>query len=249
MGIFPSSVNPGRVSEDVEVEALRTAVRAAQDEILMAVAFYETWRPTIENADLANQLGTSFATNAFNVIQFSLQRELLLALVRIWDTNKKSLRMTAIREKLKRADIVERIVQDRKRAMGMRADVSGPLRAAIGPKCAHAVTLISKYIDGGARFRKLQKLVDIRHLRLAHRQLASPENGMPEVVRAEIDEIYLETIEIVQTLLSAVNAVSFPMGEAAEASRHYAEMFWQGVRGERTQGHPAFKSPCRNGLD
>ena len=67
---------------DNELDQMKIAVAAAEDEIVMAVMFHETWRPTAYDEGLHNRMGNSFATHSFQIVRLSLRREMLLALMR-----------------------------------------------------------------------------------------------------------------------------------------------------------------------
>lgn len=87
---------------DDQISLMKETVRAAEDEIVMAVMFHETWKPAAYDVALHERMGNSFATHSFQVVRWSLRREMLLALMRLWDTNKQGIRMTAIAESLRR---------------------------------------------------------------------------------------------------------------------------------------------------
>lgn len=76
-----------------EIERLKSNVDTARQEIELAVMFHETWRPAAYDTSLHTRIGTSYAAHAFQIIRLSLRRELLMALMRVWDTNKQAVRM------------------------------------------------------------------------------------------------------------------------------------------------------------
>jgi hypothetical protein len=47
------------------------------------------------------------------------------------------------------------------------------MRDDLGKKAAEAVLLLNKYMEGGTHRAVLEKLLALRHERLAHRQLAT----------------------------------------------------------------------------
>lgn len=82
------------------LDKLKAAVKAAENEAVTAVMFHETWKPTAYDNELLERMGESFATHSFQIIRSSLRREMLLALMRLWDSNHQAIRMTKIREEL-----------------------------------------------------------------------------------------------------------------------------------------------------
>jgi hypothetical protein len=59
---------------DPKILTLRQKVEAAQQEFDMAVTFHEVWKPAAYDTDLHARMGTSYATQAFRVIQTALRR-------------------------------------------------------------------------------------------------------------------------------------------------------------------------------
>lgn len=76
------------------VDTLKDMVKAAQEEFDHALACHETWKPTVEEGVIA-AMGESYASHAFLVVKIALRREVLLALMRLWDTDKRAIRMSA----------------------------------------------------------------------------------------------------------------------------------------------------------
>ncbi len=70
---------------DPKIADLGAEVKAAQQEFDMAVTFHEVWKPAAYDKDLHHRMGKSYASNAFNVVRVALRREMLLALMRLWD--------------------------------------------------------------------------------------------------------------------------------------------------------------------
>jgi AbiU2 len=68
-------------------------VTAAQEEFDMAVAYHEVWKPAAYDNDLHSRMGQSYASQAFFVTRAALRREMMLALMRIWDKNKQAIRI------------------------------------------------------------------------------------------------------------------------------------------------------------
>src|SRR5215469_13422081 len=92
------------------IEQLGQQVDAAIEEFDQAVAFHETWKPTVYDQSLLERMGTSFSTNAFLVIRTALRRETLLALVRPWDKDSRAVRMTDIEKQLQDSKTIDALV-------------------------------------------------------------------------------------------------------------------------------------------
>lgn len=229
---------------DDELERMKEAVKAAQDEIIMAAMFHETWKPTAYDEDLHKRMGESFATHSFQIVRLSLRREMLLALMRLWDTNKQALRMTLIAEKLRNKHVFDALVA--RRAAGMRLSAPGvidSMREALEPKRNAVVELVRKYSEGGVGFSVFEKLRALRHERLAHRQTTPTSATLANATDQEIESFYEDNLELVRLLLSLVLATAFDLTDVAEVYRHHAKFFWANARGERTEGHPNYRPP------
>ncbi len=102
---------------DPKIVALKQAVTAAQQEYDMAITFHEVWRPAAYDTDLHARMGRSYATHAFLVTRLALRHEMLLALLRIWDTNKQAVRMALIEARLHDKDVIQALAVERARQM------------------------------------------------------------------------------------------------------------------------------------
>src|SRR4051812_39505922 len=71
---------------DPVITLLRKHVKAMQEEFDQAVMFHEVWKPTANDDQLHKRMGKSYATQTFLVVRMALRREMILALLRIWDT-------------------------------------------------------------------------------------------------------------------------------------------------------------------
>lgn len=240
-----------------DIERMKKMVDVARQEIELAVMFHETWRPSAYDTDLHDRIGSSYAGNAFLIIRMSLRRELLLALNRIWDTNKKSVRMGLIADRLRDSKFFEALVQHRTQRLGMKSSfASGAIREELTSKRAKVLALIGKYSEGGAAALVLEKLTKVRHEHLAHRQLPTTPAAIDQLSQRdtesesvdlatgdEIEAFYQDNLQLISLLLSLVQAHSYDMSHAAKVYRHHAKFFWASARGERTEGHPDYSTP------
>jgi hypothetical protein len=223
---------------------LRGEVEIALEEAKMAAMFHETWRPAAKDTELHDRMGTSFATHSFQIIRWALRRELILSLMRIWDKNPRSLRLTSIRQSLREQDFFSALVRDRAHRIGFdQPSVISMMTATLDEKRQEALPLISKYMVGGDGYETFKKLRTLRDERLAHRQFATPATRT-DPTDDEVEGFYVDTLELVSILLHLINATAFDFSEASAMYKSYAQHFWAGARGERTEGHPSFRSPA-----
>jgi AbiU2 len=95
-----------------EILALRKQVKAADEEFHVALAFHEAWRPAAYDKELHDRIGRSYAAHTFRVIAAALRREMLLALMRLWDSDTRSVQMRSVGETLRNAAVVEELAAD-----------------------------------------------------------------------------------------------------------------------------------------
>jgi hypothetical protein len=224
-----------------EIARLQAEVEAAQQEFDMAVTFHEVWKPAAYDEDLHKRMGQSRATNAFLVVRVALRREMLLALMRLWDKDNRAVRMDSIAAALRKKHVIDALAADRAASIGLP---EAEVRKELGQRADAAVALIEKYAKSGSHGAVREKLKTLRDERLAHRTKGTAATG-PNATDGEIESFYQDTSELVRLLLSLFMALAYDPQDAASVYRHYATLFWAGVRGERTEGHPNYRAPPR----
>ena len=223
---------------DPRIVSLRKSVEAAQQEFDMAVRSHEAWKPTVYDADLRRRMGTSLATNTFTVVRLVLRREMVLALMRLWDTRRDTVSLQRIARTLGDRRVIEALAADR---APCTEDVD-EMRQDLGQRAGEVILLVKKYSPGGPHYTVRESLQRIRHERLAHRGITTADAVGPSPTDEEIESFYRDNSEIVRLLLSVVNAVAYDPAVTGEVFRIYAAHFWAGVRGERTEGHPNYRA-------
>ena len=229
---------------DDELNKMEDRIAVAQDEIVMAVMFHETWKPTAYDEDLHNRMGNSFATHSFHIVRASLRREMLLALMRLWDNDSRAIPMTAIAKKLNDSEFFDALVT--KRAADSDPAFNGLveiMRRDMEQQRNDVVTLVQKYAKGGNRSSFFNKLKEQRDQFLAHRQVIPTSCTGYDTIDQEIESFYNDNLKLVRLLISLVLATAFDLAGAEEQYRQYANFFWANARGERTEGHPNYRPP------
>jgi len=228
--------------DDPKIVTLREMVTAAMEELDLAIRFYEVWKIAADDKDLHARMGTSFATHAFMIARSAIRREMLLALMRLWDTNrdktKIAVRMQWIAATVGEPEVIDALALQRAERLGRWPGTFETIRAELDAKAVEVISLTRKYMDGGSHDTALKKLTTLRHEKLAHRQIAATAETGPE--EQEIEEFYRDNAKLVQILCSLVNATAFDPEDFAGVYRHYANFFWAGARGEQTEGHPNY---------
>jgi hypothetical protein len=218
--------------DDPEIVGLLEKVTAARQEFDMAVTFHEVWKPAAYDHDLHSRLGKSYASQAFLITRTALRREMLLALIRLWDTNMdkkvKALRMQSIAHTLQKEEVIYALALDRASRLGWLEEIDA-VRDDLGKKAAEVVRLVHKYTDGGAGNAVYKKLSALRNERLAHRQIAPGTATGANATDEEIEEFYQDNSKLIQILLGVVNAMAYDPQDTAKVYRFYASHFWKRV--------------------
>jgi hypothetical protein len=243
---------------------LRARVQAAREVFDVATACHEAWKPTAYDADLHARIGRSFAANTFRTVRLALRREMLLALMRMWDTQDDAIRMTSVASSLDDMRVVNALaIECETSRMNQPIHhcsegdelpdttydtiVSKAFAREDSVKLRHwaaeAVALIRKYAEVGSEHDVVKKLGTLRNKRLAHHEVRISED---EVIKAtptddEIEAFYQDMSKLIHLLCLAVQDVHYDPEETASIRRKHAVLFWAGVRGERTVGHPDYR--------
>jgi AbiU2 len=253
------------VSVATQLADLKALVKAAHEELEQAIAYREAWRPAAFDAELHTRLNRTLACNTFLTIRQALHRELVLALVRLWDKNKEALRMTLVADKLRCKDVRaalnaesaahwlnipiigdDEVSSPEERAWldeiekGYKLRIAREETARMREMDKEVLSIISRYQDGPGS-TTLEKLRRLRHQNLAHRQIKPAEPVT--LTDAEIEAFYEDMKRLVHALRIAVEGVDYRPNETAKLRAKHAALFWNGVRGEKTEGHPDYKAP------
>jgi hypothetical protein len=228
--------------DDQKIASLREKVNAADQEFDMAVTFHEVWKPAAFDDDLHKRMGASHATNAFLIVRAALRREMLLALMRLWDKDARAVGMDSIAATLGEKCVIDALAADRVARIGL-PEAEGEMRKDLGQYADAAIMLVGKYSKGGSHWAVRRELKKLRNERLAHRQTVSTAIAEADPTVGEIESFYQDMSELIRLLLHLVMAVAYNPEDAGRVYRHHAKFFWDGVRGERTEGHPSYRAP------
>jgi hypothetical protein len=188
-------------------------------------------------------MGASYASNTFLTVRTALRREMLLALMRLWDNDPRAVSMKSIANTLQDKRVIDAFTADRVARRRLADYESSSMRQALSQFADDAVALIKKYDKGGSHDGVLEKLKRLRHERLAHRNKTTIKVAGADATDAEVESFYLDMSKLISLLLRLVEATEYDPMETVHVYQHYAKFFWAGVRGERTEGHPNFRAP------
>jgi acyl-homoserine lactone acylase PvdQ len=211
---------------NTDILSLRAHVRAAEDEFNLAVVLHEAWRPAAYDADLHGRMGVSYATHTFRAIATALRREVLLALVRLWDKDTRAVRLSEIGVELRDHNfrLVDVLAAERA-ARFKDAQIAAEMREDMRARAKEVTDLIGDYSKGGQNETIVKALTTLRHQRLAHRQVEPASASGPDITDEEIESFYEDNLKIIRLLLSLVCADSSDPEDTAKVYRHYASFF------------------------
>jgi hypothetical protein len=131
-------------------------VLAAQEELDMAVLFHEAWKPAAYDEDLHRRLGQSYATHAFSVIRLALRREMLMALMRIWDYTDESVRIGSVIDGIRSVHIINALVAERLSGLSKQSNMAmlgfeTQMQDAIQSGASTAINLFEQYCPVAVR--------------------------------------------------------------------------------------------------
>jgi hypothetical protein len=106
-----------------DLEKLRAKVRAAQEEFSTAVEFHEAWKPAAYDPDLHRRMSHCYAGKVFLVVRAALRRELLLALMRLWDGRANAIKMDFIRATITDEGVIKFLAKERANHIGLPEQV------------------------------------------------------------------------------------------------------------------------------
>ena len=245
-------------SSKPDIAGLQENVEAAREEFDLAVAFRAVWAPTAYDTDLHRRMGVSFATHGLQMIRTACQRELVLALCRLWDRDKRAVGMEAIGRALRDNAVIDALAVDRANRMSRHPKsplfslpddaIRDAIRDTIQEQANEALAIIDRYDTGGAKHHILEGLRHLRNKRLAHREVAAlagppAKATKPTPQDKDVEAFYEDMSALIKTLLSTVVGHAYDPADTAGIFRTYAGHFWAGVKGERTEGHPHYRAP------
>jgi hypothetical protein len=232
-------------TDEAEVQKLQDEVRAAEEEFISALLCHEAWKPAAYDQALHERIAHSYAGNTFLIVRQALRREMLMALMRLWDNSSTSIRMSSIARRLKNPRVFSALVAQSAARWGDEPYTVSEIHHDLWEKAKEAISIIERYERQGSSFNTLDKLRALRNQRLAHRHLG-PSDGKKsdqDAYDTMTDALYQDTFTLIQLLLHVVHKTAFDPEEAAQVHAHYAKYFWAAVRSERTEGHPSYRAP------
>lgn len=243
------------------LDKLRGMVTAAREEATFAVACCEAWKPMAYDTDLHVRMGKSFATNTFLTVRHALWREMVIALMRIWDDRRRSINMQWIMTVLQNESVLialrdweietldeSRGIKEPQEPNSRRDAVLSYRQLALLKTIKglrdELVTCYHKYKIGEGKevFKHLQR---IRHEKLAHRQITAATEPPADWSDSNTADFFTTTMRMVELMQSIALSTHYDLADTGKVYAYHSKLFWLAARGERTEGHPEYKPPSR----
>ena len=104
-------------------------------------------------------MGDSFASHTFLVVRVALRREMLLALMRLWDKDSRAVRMKAIADILRDPSLINALAAGRAARSGMTG-AEDLMRREVTEGASKVIALVDKYSERGSHYTVLESLLD-----------------------------------------------------------------------------------------
>ena len=230
------------MNAEQKVERLRANVRAAFDEFDLVMKLYETWHPAAYDRKLFRRMGDSLAGHAFHVLREALQREIVIGLTKLWDTGDRAIRMDKIGSYIRSPAVIRALAVERAASLPIEGVIAA-MERDLTAMAEAALAIIDKYSPNGPHRTVHDGLHKLRNTRFAHRQVTLDAFSDVILTTAEVHTFYQDMSNLMRMLMSLALAVAHDPHEFALTYRRYAAEFWAGVRSERMEGHPNYKTP------
>jgi hypothetical protein len=193
---------------------IHRTVRAISIDLDLAIAFYETYVPSSQDATLVDRMNKGDFYPAFNVISDSLHRNVIVTLCRIWDTRTDTADLNSLADEFRDPQVI--------------ADLEA-IGHAVDPK------QLNKWhaeINAVNKSSELLALKRARHRAIAHTATPNePYRGKARVTQFGDERKIIERIIPLVEQAGAFIGYSYvsPYDEQRRIRREHATKFWAHV--------------------
>ncbi len=218
------------------VDDLQRIAEFACQEMAYITSLHEHWKPAAYDETIFSRFNNTYAGHSFNVIRVALRREVVLGLLRLWDSKPRTFNMRLISENLRDDGLYDCVLSHIRDAFMPSPDCRAEYRA----KRTRLCDLITD--TQGESSNKWKCLFKIRNEHLAHRNTG----GQPKLVAVAsgdkedtaVEWLYNRSAKIVEDLLAVTNGHTYSFSVAAGVDNLYAGYFWDAFR---PHGPPSFE--------
>lgn len=212
---------------------IKKCVEAIEQESVLLCSVHASWKPTVFDDDLFSRMGYSYSGHTFQVIRFALRREMLMGLARMWDQTERTTGLSQLARRIKKESVFQTVVDEFCLARyGERERGRGLAYESLDKKRQDVLKVVALYEQGGPKCTVKKRILSVRNQELAHRQVDDGNRVAIFWDDSEIEQLYLDTLYIAETLLELVLLRGFDLSGVASVYAHHARHFWDGVRGD-----------------
>ncbi len=199
------------MATEVEIRRILMAINGDLDR---AIAFYETYVPSGQDASLIDRINAVDFYPAFNIISEALHVNAILALCRIWDKRRGTANLGILAKKLRDVTLIDDLI-----LAGHKID-------------QQALHKWLSDVDAGDRSGELLALRRVRHRALAHR--ADPSEAYKGKARVAVfgDErkVLEATIPLVTQACSFLSIpIGMPLSDQRMLRQGHSKKFWDQI--------------------
>jgi AbiU2 len=195
------------MAANLEIHRTVRAISIALDE---AIAYYETFVPSGQDAVLIDRINKMNLHPAFNIVSDSLHRSVIVTLCRIWDTRKDTANLNSLADEFHDPQVIAEL-----KAIGHTIDPGQLSRW-------HAE------IDAVNKSDELLALKRARHRAIAHTATPNePYRGTARVAQYGDERKIIErTIPLVEQAGAFIGYSYLPYADQRRIRREHAAQFW-----------------------
>ncbi|QJQ01976.1 MULTISPECIES: AbiU2 domain-containing protein [Herbaspirillum] len=232
-----------KADNEARLVRIRRVIRAARLELPIAIAAFETWRPMVEDGSLINRVNNLNVTETFLAIRGLLWRELIMAIMRFWDDDSKTIGLPYVIAWLREDGAKELLASDVASAaveqMNLTVDEKNSFVENLIGVYDYVDQCVAAYEKGGAYYQIYDNFRRIRHQRLAHRQIKPNTGGQTDSTRPELEQFYRDTLNIVKILNASLNQEEFDLEGIRYSAKCKSVNFWGSVAWQKGEhDHP-----------
>lgn len=178
-----------------------------------AIASYEAFVPSGQDAQLINRVNKAAINPGFNIISVSLHHTIVITLCRIWDHNRDAASIWSLTRKLKNKALIAEFA---KRPGGIDST---------------RISAWSKFVEAAGRSEEIGALLAARNHWLAHTKAPDKlyQGKARQVLYGDERKVIEMTIPLVEEANALVGYTYFPFSEFSARWKREAKKFWAGI--------------------
>jgi hypothetical protein len=200
--------------DDPKIIALKSNIEIAFQEFALAIKYHEALKVALYDKELHRRLGTLVTDDTFRTILDALRREALLALMRLWDKDTRTIGINVMADNFRCDCVINALIN------GLADDI----KQSLIDRKKEIIELVDKYSANGSQYAVIVKLRKLRNSFLAHRQAGVI--NIDSTTNDEIEYIYQDTLRLISLLLSLIKRTGCDPNAFTKNDRVNAENFW-----------------------